>query len=477
LLFHTHEFLALLLVTLVAYRLTNSLRLGVLLTSSLLFYAYAGLGMAALFVTVVSFNYACYRRIGRGSGAGWLSAAILVDVANLFFFKYTVFFLTILEGAGAPVSEARSWGAQNLILPVGISFYTFQLMALLVDAYRGSRPRAGSLSEFFLFTTFFGQLIAGPIMRGHEFLPQLRGLRLPSPLGIASGLGWFGIGLVKKVLVADALLAPRVEMLFDHALAWDTPTSWLLGALFGFQIYFDFSAYCDMAIGLGKLFGLDLRINFSTPFVSRSPSEFWSRWNITLSRWFGDYVYVPLGGSRVAIQRTVINLMITMLVSGLWHGAGFTFVIWGGLHGLYLSLYHASRRAFPGLGRIALDSHFSPPTLLLWLLTYTVGNIAWVYFRAGSLAEANGVVAAMFGSGTGSERGPIVPLAILIGALLIFHFAEAELWRRYEGWVEAAVARWTRTPGPVQALIATCLLFFVLALTKDVQGAFIYFQF
>jgi alginate O-acetyltransferase complex protein AlgI len=186
---------------------------------------------------------------------------------------------------------------------------------------------------------------------------------------------------------------------------------------------------------------------------------------------------VPLGGSRVHLPRTVTNLMITMLVSGLWHGAGFCFVIWGGLHGIYLSAYHVARRFVPALDRVAARSIAAPLPFATWLLTYAVGTIGWVYFRASSVGEANGVVAAMFGFGAGTERGPLAEYGLLAAALLVAHFAEAAAWQRYPGWVQAALDGWSRIPGPVQALLATPLAFFLLALTKDVQGAFIYFQF
>lgn len=476
-LFHTHEFFALLALTLVVYALWPAARFGALLVSSLLFYAYAGLAMAALFFAAVLFNYAAYQRIAPGRGAGWLTAALLVNLANLFTFKYTGFFLSTLTSLGLAPAGAASWPIANLVLPVGISFYTFQLMALLIDAQRGSQPRARSLGEFFLFITFFGQLIAGPIMRGHEFLPQLRSFRAPSREEVIDGAGWFAIGLVKKVVLADALLAPRVEHLFANALGWDTPTSWLLGILFGFQIYFDFSGYCDMAVGLGRFFGLDLRVNFATPYVSRTPSEFWSRWNITLSRWFGDYVYVPLGGSRTDLPRTVLNLMITMLVSGLWHGAGFNFVIWGGLHGVALCAYHALRRLSPAVDRVARGPFLTPGALAGWLVTGVVGTVGWVYFRAASLAEANGIVASMFGLGSGSTRGPLLADGLLAAALLGAHFAEAALWRGYTPLVGRVSAAWGRVPGPLQAVLASFAFFVILAMTKDVQGAFIYFQF
>jgi alginate O-acetyltransferase complex protein AlgI len=475
LLFHTHEFLVLLALTAVAFRALPRMRREVLLASSLLFYAYAGLGMFLLFAAVVGFNWYCYGHIREGAGRGWLAAAIAIDLANLAFFKYTLFFLGTLADLGLELAGPRDWVGANVILPVGISFYTFQLIALLVDSYRGGSPRAGGFVEFFLFVTFFGQLIAGPIMRGSEFLPQLRQLRGPTADQLASGIAMFAIGLLKKVLLADWLLAPRIEELFANPLAWDTPTSWFLGVLFGFQIYYDFSGYCDMAVGLGRLFGLELRVNFSTPYVSRSPSEFWSRWNITLSRWFGDYVYIPLGGSKVALSRTVVNLMLTMLVSGLWHGAGFAFVVWGGLHGLGLALYHAARARFPSLRTVA--SGWGPGGIALWASTYVLAVVAWVYFRADSIGVANAIVAQMFGFGSGAMRGPLASYAVLSAALLAAHFLEWRLWLGFEPGLQRGLSLWQRIPGPAQALLAFPLIFGVIGLTKKVQGAFIYFQF
>jgi len=476
-LFHTHEFLLLLVVTLAIYQATGRGRQTVLLMGSLVFYAYAGLDMAALFLAVVAFNWFCYQRIGPGRGGQWLALAIGVDLANLFTFKYTAFFLSILLGLGADAEDAHRWAIENVVLPVGISFYTFQLMALLIDSHRGSEPRARSFREFLLFVTFFGQLIAGPIMRGREFLPQLQRMRTASPGDAAVGLVWFGVGLVKKVVLADQILAPRVEHLFSNAAVWDAPTSWFLGILFGFQIYFDFSGYCDMAVGLGRFFGLDLRINFSTPYVSRTPSEFWSRWNITLSRWFGDYVYIPLGGSRIHLAGTVVNLLVTMLVSGLWHGAGFTFLVWGALHGVALSGWHAVRTLVPSLRRAAEGRHLSPVSFLLWTLTLLVTVVGWVYFRADSVSQANAIVAAMFGARPGGVSGPVGSYAALSAVLLAAHFAEWRFWIVLPVLVERALALWQRLPGPLQAALAAPLLLLVVGATKEVQGAFIYFQF
>jgi alginate O-acetyltransferase complex protein AlgI len=475
-LFHSHEFLLLLTLTLVAFRFLAGWRHAVLLTASILFYAYAGLGITVLFLSVAFVSHRCFLAIC--AGRRWaLPLGIAVNLLNLFTFKYTFFFLSILSDLGFAVAPQQEWVAVNVILPVGISFYTFQLMAVLIDAHRGVAIDVKNFREFLLFVTFFAQLIAGPIMRGAEFFPQLHTLRGPDHHQLMSGIQLILIGVFKKVVLTDYLLAPRVETLFADATTWNAPSAWLLGLLFGFQIYFDFSGYCDMALGLGKVFGLDLRVNFSTPYVSKTPSEFWSRWNITLSRWFGDYVYIPLGGNRVAVSRSIVNLMLTMLASGLWHGAGFTFVFWGAIHGGYLACFHLLRRLRPRLAESMTSGGLGAAQVFGWATTFAVAVVAWVYFRASSLAEANAVVANMFGAGDGWRVADLEFLYPLAAVLLGFHFLERAWWERFDDVVEKTLSLWKRLPGPVQALAAFPLLVGVVGLTKKLQGSFIYFQF
>jgi alginate O-acetyltransferase complex protein AlgI len=480
-LFHTHEFLILLAITAIAFTRFPSSRRGILLAASVAFYTYAGIGMGLLFAAVVAFNYFCYQRVRSGDRAGLLALAIVVDLANLFAFKYVYFALDIASSAGLPVGPAMSWVAAEVVLPVGISFYSFQMIAVLIDAHRGAAHGFRNFREFALFVSFFGQLIAGPIMRGEEFAPQLRVLRGPSREQLTEGVAYFLIGLVKKVIFADAVLAPVVDGLFAEPGSWGTGTSWLLGVLFGFQIYFDFSGYCDMAMGLGKVFGLDLRVNFATPYTSLSPSEFWARWNITLSRWFGDYVYIPLGGSRVPLPRIAINVMITMLASGLWHGAGFNFVIWGGLHGLALALFHILRKASPSVTNALSAPLDSPRTVLIasigWLLTYIVASIGWVYFRCASVADANAVVVNMFTWRATGPEADLRYLGLLSVCLLLLHFAERWCWDRFSGFVGQAADFFARLPGPVQAMLCFPVAFAVVGVTSKIVGSFIYFQF
>jgi len=473
-LFHSHEFLALLGAALVAFNLVPLPRRPmVLLVASLIFYAYAGLGMLALFLAVAGLAYVCLRRIEAGDRK-WLAIGVTLILANLLAFKYAAFLLDVAAASGLPVAPAHDWVARQVILPVGISFYSFQLIAVLIDAARGQQLDVRSFRELLLFIMFFGHLIAGPIMRGREFFPQLHVLPGPSVAQLRTGVLLLGIGLFKKVLIADELLSGRVDLLFD-----DSPgglpvaAAWLAPLLFGFQIYFDFSGYVDMAIGMSRLFGLELKQNFSTPFISRTPSEFWSRWNITLSRWFGDYVYIPLGGSRGQLWQTIRNVLVTMLLSGLWHGAGWTFLVWGAIHGSYLAAFHALRHATP---RLAASIASGGLRWLGWAVTFLVTTMAWVYFRSPDVAAANRLTENMFGIGAGPGGAPVSGYLIVL-ALLAMHWAEAWWIANLDRIAERVSDRWMRLPGPVQALAAFPVLFFIAAITKVVRGAFIYFQF
>lgn len=474
-LFHSHEFLTLLAVTLVLFHLAPIQRRPVvLLTASLVFYAYAGLGMLALFLAVAGVAYVSLRRIEAGDRR-WAVIGVTAILANLIFFKYSAFALDAIGGF-VNVAPARDWVTRTVILPVGISFYSFQLIAILVDAYRGQKLDVRSFRELLLFIMFFGHLIAGPIMRGREFFPQLHVLPGPTIQQVRTGVLLLIAGVIKKVIFADQLLAGPVDELFqpgDVGFNLSISTAWLTAMLFGFQIYFDFSGYVDMALGMSKLFGLELMPNFSTPFVSHTPSEFWSRWNITLSRWFGDYVYIPLGGSRGALWQTIRNLLLTMALSGLWHGAGWTFLIWGVIHGVYLVTYHALRHVAPTAAASLATGRLR---WLGWIATYAVTTLAWVYFRSPDVESANSLVGNMFGTG---DQGVVAPMRfyVIAALLLALHWIEAWWIANLDAIASAAGERWMRLPGPVQALAAFPVLFILVALTKVVRGAFIYFQF
>src|SRR5258706_2117202 len=311
---------------------------------------------------------------------GWLVLAIAANLGLLAYYKYANLLslsLGALTGLPTPVFD--------VLLPIGISFYTFTQIAYLADTYKARRAER-SFSAYLLFVTFFPHLIAGPVLHHSEMMPQfLRDQRRVPPALILEGLLLFACGLAKKVLIADSV-APAVNRVFTlaemHTLG--VGDSWFGALAYAVQIYFDFSGYSDMAIGLGLLFGIRLPLNFNSPYQSTSIVEFWRRWHMTLSRFLRDYLYFPLGGNRHGPARRQLNLMLTMLLGGLWHGAAWTFVVWGGLHGLYLQVNHAWRVAVgrnPFLERV-LKKFPTTTRLLSWGLTFIAVVVAWGVFPA-----------------------------------------------------------------------------------------------
>ena len=330
---------------------------------------------------------------GRGRQRFWLLVAGLgFNLLLLGYFKYAPF----LEQNVAAIF-GLDWQAAPQPLPLGISFFTFQKIAFLIDAY-ASRVVSFSILNYCLFVTFFPQLIAGPIVRHNEIIPQFHNMSTtPQASDFAIGLGLFAIGLFKKTCLAD----PSAEMVAPVFSAASGTTigfgeAWIAAFAYSFQIYFDFSGYSDMAIGLARLFGIVLPINFFSPYKAINIIDFWRRWNITLSRFLRDFLYIPLGGNRNTVPRRYLNLMVTMLLGGLWHGAAWTFVLWGGLHGIMLALNHAwhalRRRAGPASG-----SNHPATRFAACAITFIAVTSAWVLFRAPSLTSAGHVLSAMYG--------------------------------------------------------------------------------
>jgi alginate O-acetyltransferase complex protein AlgI len=321
---------------------------------------------------------------------------VALNLALLCYFKYTAFiFDSVHMLSGAPLPFV------NIVLPLGISFFTFQQIAYLVDVMRGA-PVERDIVRYTLFVSFFPHLIAGPLVHHAEMIPQFkRGRSFRSAVLAARGLAIFAAGLFKKVVLADNL-AQFVSPVFAHLDAGGgatAPWAWLATLSYTFQIYFDFSGYSDMAVGLALLFGIRLPVNFRSPYKSSSIIEFWRRWHITLSRFLRDYLYIPLGGNRLGEKRRYLNLMITMLLGGLWHGAGWNFLIWGGLHGLYLCVNHLWQ-AWRGAGA-KFRSGFAE--VGSWAITFLAVVLAWVFFRATTAAGARHMLASLFGFEAGSS--------------------------------------------------------------------------
>src|SRR5579863_3879227 len=317
----------------------------------------------------------------RRRAVGMLGVAL--NLALLCYFKYTNFiFDSVTALTGAPLPFV------NVVLPLGISFFTFQQIAYLVDVMRGAKVERDIVS-YTLFVSFFPHLIAGPLVHHAEMIPQFkRGRTGRSAVLAARGLAIFASGLFKKVVIADNL-AQFVSPVFAHLDAGGgvtAPWAWLATSAYTFQIYFDFSGYSDMAIGLALLFGIRLPVNFRSPYKATSIVEFWRRWHITLSRFLRDYLYIPLGGNRLGEQRRYLNLRVTMLLGGLWHGAGWNFMIWGGLHGMLLSVNHLWQKWRGVAVKAAPSNHLAG--VASWAVTFGVVVIAWVFFRAKTLAGA-----------------------------------------------------------------------------------------
>ncbi len=371
----------------------------VLAAASLVFYGAWRPVYLLLLLASVAVNFALGLRMEdplRRRAVGTFGVAL--NLAVLCYFKYTNFIFDAVNTlTGAPLPFF------NIVLPLGISFFTFQQIAYLVDVMRGAKVERDIVS-YTLFVSFFPHLIAGPLVHHAEMIPQFkRGRTGRSSVLAARGLAIFAAGLFKKVVIADNL-AQFVSPVFAHLDAGGsvtTPWAWLATSAYTLQIYFDFSGYSDMAIGLALLFGIRLPVNFRSPYRATSIIEFWRRWHITLSRFLRDYLYIPLGGNRLGEQRRYINLMVTMLLGGLWHGAGWNFLIWGGLHGVYLSLNHLWL-GWRG-GKASASATGLAAKALSWVITFFAVVIAWVFFRARTMAGAWQMLGGLFGFEAGSS--------------------------------------------------------------------------
>lgn len=378
-------FLPLMLAAVVLARRSGRLAtVVVLIAASLVFYGWFVPSYVAMLLASALFNYMISLILRRRPGSGLLALGVAANLLLLGVFKYLDFLIGTINGA-----LSADWPLTHILLPLAISFFTFQQIAYLVDVRRGLAEPPG-LPDYLLFVCFFPQLIAGPIVHHREMIPQFHRstFGVITSATLVTGMSWFAIGLAKKTLFADQL-APIADRIFGLSAAGAELSlfeAWFGTLAFAFQIYFDFSGYSDMAIGLAILFGVMLPINFNAPYKATSIIEFWRRWHMTLSRFLRDYLYIALGGNRSGRARRHANLMITMVLGGLWHGAAWTFVIWGGLHGLYLMLNHAWWRFGLPL-----------PRAVGWLLTMIAVCFAWTFFRAEGFGTALRIVEGMAG--------------------------------------------------------------------------------
>jgi D-alanyl-lipoteichoic acid acyltransferase DltB (MBOAT superfamily) len=388
---------------------------------------------------------------------------VSIPLLILGYYKYYNFFLDNLSAL-----TGRTFTYADVILPVGISFYTFQILSYVIDVYRGVISPEGNLLDFAFYVTFFPQLVAGPIVRASLFLPQLKKTITLDEFEIQRGFFLIIQGLIKKAIIAD-YIAQYNDIVFSNPAGYSGFEN--LMALYGYalQIYCDFSGYSDMAIGIGKIMGFDLGINFNKPYQALNITDFWRRWHISLSSWLRDYLYIPLGGNRKGKIRTYINLFITMLLGGLWHGASWRFVIWGGMHGIGLAIHKIWKKIIP--------EKFSENKIwkiFAWIITFHFVVFLWIFFRASTMQDAWAMIKQIF---TAMDPAYILPfwqvrklflLLLLVGFAI--HFIPTQFYPTLEKW-------FIRIPWVVKAIGFIVLVQLIIELKSQGVQPFIYFQF
>ena len=366
-----------------------------LLLGSIVFYAWGGVSYTIVLLLSILVNFLVVLQLERSviNKKKWLKAGLIFNVVVILIFKYLDFFIENINGIGLFFSiNYSSISKANIILPIGISFFTFQQMSLLWDVYRNPSTEKVSFLNTALYISFFPQLIAGPIIRYDDIINQLKN-RVETIDLMNSGIQRFVLGLFKKIILANTCASIADSIMDNNINDISTPLAWLGIVSYTFQIYYDFSGYSDMAIGLGRMFGFRILENFNFPYISQSIKEFWRRWHISLSTWFRDYVYIPLGGNKDGLSKTYFNLLIVFLLTGFWHGATWSFVFWGIFHGGFL--------IFERLGFDNLLQKF--PRIIRWGYTMLIVIIGWVFFRIENFTDAFNYIIKMFGGGITSD--------------------------------------------------------------------------
>ena len=442
-----------------------------LLAASLVFYGWWDRWAVPVLLVSIGFNYLVARRIEASGGKGrswWLAAGVSGNLAALAFYKYRVFILGNLDGLLGTTTLPPA-----AALPLGISFFTFTQIAFLVDLKR-REATVPALPRYGLFVTFFPHLIAGPLYHHAQVMPQFSrpGAFRLAGTDFVAGLDLLAIGLFKKCVIADSL-APYADIVFGDAgkgIVPGTAAAWAAILCYTFQIYFDFSGYSDMAMGLARMLGIRLPANFEAPYRAANIVEFWRRWHMTLSAFLRDYLYIPLGGNRHGKARRYVNLLATMSLGGLWHGAAWTFVLWGALHGLMLCVNHFFHAVFPvrAAGWPRKGSGIA--------LTFTAVALGWVLFRAPDIPSAVKIYTAAFGHGVAGAEVPIDVMVKLAVAALVA-FALPVSWKAVER-VHAPVVAAAPRAGLAFGVISGILLFAAIkAMNRETPSPFLYFNF
>jgi len=457
-LFHTWPFALFFLIFYPIYLVLKGtkLRLPWLLAASYFFYACFN----PLYLILISYStlvdYTAVKRMAKSPRRKmWLSVSIINNIGLLGFFKYAGFVTENINAVLSSLNISYAVPEPGFLLPVGISFYVFQSMSYTIDYYRGNMEKENSLIAYATFVSLFPRLLAGPIERAKNLLPQLHKTPKVSMQNITDGLSLFVVGMFKKVALAD-YLSLYVDNIYAAPQQFKSPALILATFLFCWQIYFDFSGYTDMARGIARMMGVNLMLNFNNPYLSTSLGEFWGRWHISLSSWFKDYVYIPLGGNRKGTFNTYRNMFLTMVISGLWHGAAWTFVIWGAVHAL-------GRFVTRELERTPFYRE-KVPKLVKQLFVFTFVTFAWIFFRADSISDAWLIITRIFCSGWENPYCPVWALILIFSVWLYQFMYESRL-------------RWIFDLIPVRIGLVVVMILYLAVFAPSSEQGFIYLQF
>ena len=475
--FHSLEFLVFLVAFFVGYWcLRGTTRLLLCLAASYLFYGWWDYRFLSLVLLSTVVDYCVGLALAKSNAPtkrkSWLGLSLVVNLGILATFKYFDFFSESLQQLANSIGWQFDTPTLNLILPLGISFYTFQTLSYSIDVYRGKLQAESSLLKFATYVAFFPQLVAGPIVRASEFLPQLATDRQWSFANFHTGFGLILLGFFKKLVIADNI-AILVEHLFGNPEAYTAVNTAVVVVLYSFQIYGDFAGYSDIAIGIALMLGFVFPVNFRFPYFSQSFGEFWRRWHITLSTWLRDYLYIPLGGNRGSQFATARNLMITMLLGGLWHGANWTFVLWGILHGILLVIHHLIRdRADRAEAKSKHRSLELAISIAKIGFIFACVSLLWVLFRAENMSQATRVLQQLgpmdgWSPSSLQDRIPLLKACFLVWLFVLGEFVFfVGIWH----WLEQRL--------PAIRVLGYAVLLWMIALFGTFGGtAFIYFQF
>jgi alginate O-acetyltransferase complex protein AlgI len=481
-LFHTWVFLVFFLVVFPVYLLVrkNNQAMNVwLLIASYTFYGWWNPWYLLLLFGTSAIDYWMVLLMERKQSTRklWLIISLVSNFGFLGYFKYSTFITDNLDAlfqfmempyemlkpvyypnrALEVLDAPENWLFEKVVLPIGISFHTFQSMSYTIDAYFGHIKTERSFIRFLTFVSFFPQLVAGPIERAHNLLPQLQGTPTVNGQAIADGLSLFLVGFFKKVALAD-YLSKYVDPIYGNPAAFNSPALILATVAFGWQIYFDFSGYTDMARGIAEIMGFRLMLNFNNPYTATGLGDFWNRWHISLSTWFKDYLYFPLGGSRHGEARTYFNMFVTMLVSGVWHGAAWRFIVWGALHAVGRC---ATRK-------LELTPFYQQriPRIVKQMAVFAFVSFTWIFFRAQSMEEAGTIIKRIFTTGWGDPKFP-VQMGLLVGTVWVYQlvFNSESRLRPILDWPIVRVG------------LALVMIAYLLIVAQPSTKPFIYFDF